>query len=910
MSSADVPTMNAGDPREVPRTVDREVLRASLARQLFAQQSSIQVGRFIIIERAGSGGMGVVYRAYDPELEREVAIKILLDKPDDERQRLIREARAAAKVVHPNVVSVFEVGVDDDNVFVAMEYVDGSTLREWSKDQAASAVISMHIQAGHGLAAAHAAGVVHRDYKPDNVLIGPDNRPRVADFGLARALGGDGDGPPTDELISTLTDAPDPFAAQPPTVSGGVTGTPAYMAPEQFLGGQVDEAADQYSFCVALYEGLTGSRPFGGVASFAREPDDALESHSNIDRRVRRVLETGLSLKPTDRFPSMQALLAQLERASAKRTPLYVGIALAGSALVAAAVFGNSREPDPPAPDPCADQVRLFDGRVDPESRKELLGRVSQWNLEPVELVEQRLDEQRESWGEVATEICREHRVDGSSTQELHDAKRTCLDDEARRVSLLVDQVLDADTPLQVLGAFDSTASVLDCANTDVVMGVQARSVESNGQTAVVREQLARLKAKAALTPLAELSAEFEALDEAARQQPDLVLQAETSYALAGQYASVSRYEEAEPLLRRAYRLARRANDVDRAIFVARYLGNYYALYRDNTMSEAETWSEVALAEIDDPRLSTKTVIATLLSASYTDEINGRADAALELRLKALENLREREVSPDDRLTLKVLGELAASYEISGRYDDSEALYRALIERRMALYPNETSQLALITHNFGSMLYHRGRIKEAIPIMWVSLEATSKEDSPTYWIHAANNLAAYLAEDGQLEEAESLLDEIEELLGSTEGSKRQVSYMLEARATVAEKREDFASAAKATEEAMAINEQTLPDDPLNGLVQQRLAYLLGRLGQRERAIEELEQARAQLQTAYGDDHPMLMSLELTRAAIEWHNGGQERAIELAKTVAESGIEPSATEAREALADWERGVKHR
>ncbi|MBK7539742.1 MAG: serine/threonine protein kinase [Myxococcales bacterium] len=280
-----------------------------------------KLGRYVISGRLGAGAMGVVYGAVDPELGREVAIKVLR-RPDPQlRDRLGREARAMAQVSHPNVVAVYDVGAVGEQVYIAMELVRGQTLRQWQEQAPRSTkeLVEIYLAAGRGLAAAHAAGVIHRDFKPDNVLLGVDGRPRVTDFGLAgvaagaaaRAsvsladLGPRPGGPGADELALTRT--------------GVLIGTPVYMAPEQFAGGNIDPRSDQWAFCVSLFEALYGQRPFAGAswdelaqavaAGVVREPAVRRASPA-LGRIVRR----GLAVRPGDRHATMEELLAELGR--------------------------------------------------------------------------------------------------------------------------------------------------------------------------------------------------------------------------------------------------------------------------------------------------------------------------------------------------------------------------------------------------------------------------------------------------------------------------------------------------------------------------------------------------------------------------------------------------------------------
>src|SRR5690606_13586850 len=221
--------------------------------------------RFTVLKRLGAGGMGVVYAAYDTELDRKVAIKLLrgVDEEGVHITRLRREAQALAKAAHRTVVHVYEVGDFRKQVFIAMEFVDGVTPRDGAPSEEfdpVAQVVEKFIEAGRGLAAAHAAGLIHRDFKPDNVLVGNDGRVRVLDFGLARGVDqGQVDpelscGESTLEQGPELLESTDSSLLAPLTRTGAILGTPAYMAPEQHLGNRADARSDQFAFCVALWE--------------------------------------------------------------------------------------------------------------------------------------------------------------------------------------------------------------------------------------------------------------------------------------------------------------------------------------------------------------------------------------------------------------------------------------------------------------------------------------------------------------------------------------------------------------------------------------------------------------------------------------------------------------------------------
>ncbi|HSD86944.1 MAG TPA: protein kinase [Kofleriaceae bacterium] len=305
-----------------------------------------KVGRFVVEGQLGSGGMGVVYAAHDRELDRRIALKVLRGAVDEEqRKRLMREGQAMAKVTHENVITVHEVGLQGSLVFLAQELLDGGSLREWLESKHTQReILGKFIAAGRGLAAAHAVGLVHRDFKPDNVLLGKDGRVRVSDFGLARSL----------QSIETVPYDPqvDPLGATSAelmkspmmtmTRTGAVMGTPLYMSPEQHAGEPADERSDQFSFCVALYEALYGGVPFPGKTSVALA--DAVMSgrmqpppkSATVPARLRKILLRGLSTKPEERYPSMDALLADLTHDPSRKVRRFTMIA----ALVLLAVAG------------------------------------------------------------------------------------------------------------------------------------------------------------------------------------------------------------------------------------------------------------------------------------------------------------------------------------------------------------------------------------------------------------------------------------------------------------------------------------------------------------------------------------------------------------------------------------------
>jgi predicted Ser/Thr protein kinase len=285
-------------------------------------------GRYRVDTVIGGGGMGVVYRAHDPRLDRAVAIKVVNRTGDGDAQRdlLVREAQSLARLSHPHICHVYDVGRDGDEVWVAMELIDGPDLRRWAVGRPVAAVVAALIDAGRGLAAAHAAGLIHRDVKPENVLVAGDGRAVVTDFGLARV---------DDATQSTLAAA------------GRVSGTPGYLAPEQLTGAPLDARVDQFAWAVMAWELLAGERPFP-VEPAARLA--AIRAGVATSRRVPpalgAALQRALASAPRDRFESMDALLAALARPSPSRARWLLAIGGALAVIAGAAIIAD-RGPDP-----------------------------------------------------------------------------------------------------------------------------------------------------------------------------------------------------------------------------------------------------------------------------------------------------------------------------------------------------------------------------------------------------------------------------------------------------------------------------------------------------------------------------------------------------------------------------------
>jgi tetratricopeptide (TPR) repeat protein len=401
------------DPSPTGAGVETRRMFAAVSRKLFELDAPRpKVGRFAILDRLGDGGMGTVYRAYDPDLDRGVAVKILhpqIGDTDEVRTAwLSREAKAMAQLNHPNIVTVHEIGVHDGQTFVAMELVEGGTLGDWMRDHPpereghAAAVLELFVQAMRGLAAAHDAGLVHRDLKPANMLIDRGGRLRIADFGLARAA-------KSEALSTTASDSANALGS-PTDATGSVVGTPAYMAPEQF-DGRSDARSDQFSLCASFFEAFYGIRAHAGATPLERL-DHVVRGRfvepptRDIPAWIREALQRGMAAEPADRFPDLHALADLVERRRTPRRRVLASVAAMG--LAGAVAFAATR---PAAqPEPCDDGATELSAVWNPEQRERLAAAFGDDPLAARSRVEARLDGFVTAWTGTRLEACTSQR--------------------------------------------------------------------------------------------------------------------------------------------------------------------------------------------------------------------------------------------------------------------------------------------------------------------------------------------------------------------------------------------------------------------------------------------------------------------------------------------------------------------
>jgi tetratricopeptide (TPR) repeat protein len=565
-----------------------------------------KVDRYQVLGAIGRGGMGEVYAAYHPDLDRRIALKVVYAAGADSAERwvrLLREARVVARLSHPNVVNVYDAGTLDGAIYIAMEFVEGETIDQWLRSAAPArswrAIVDVFVAAGRGLAAAHAAGVVHRDFKPQNVMVGRDGGVRVMDFGLARLAV-----EATDDQRAS-SDSAEARAAAPTSVTktGAVLGTPAYMAPEQFQGAAVDARADQFSFCVALHEALYGARPT--APALAHERVDVRSNASNAPARLKALIRRGLAADRTQRYASMDDLLRALERTRTRLRPRL--FAVAGGLAVLLVLLGGwrvTRHTGVSCVVPTERLAAAWSGRDD--ARRQATHRAFQSSGRPTaetswQRVAAALDDYVGKWSGMYVDSCEATHVRGEQSAEVLDLRTSCLNESLDEVRALTDVLVSADAAAIARASMVARdlMPISRCADLDVLRSAVPLPRDPVTLAAVqrLRATLRTVRAKgdlgnywAAARAVQALRPEVEALG----YEPLLaeLLQ------LLGMGLISADPAQAEELLERAFLAAERVGDRETAAKAAAEL-SYLLGYELGRGSEGERWSKVGDALVD-----------------------------------------------------------------------------------------------------------------------------------------------------------------------------------------------------------------------------------------------------------------------------------------------------------------------
>ncbi|MBL9104525.1 MAG: serine/threonine protein kinase [Myxococcales bacterium] len=870
-------------------------------------EGPFRIGRFTAVRQLGSGAMGVVYMAYDEQLDRKVAIKLLQGRPQAGhaslgQARLLREAQAMAHVSHPNVAAVYDVGPFEDQVFVAMEFVEGKTLAGWlaERERPWREVVEMFAQAGRGLAAAHAAGLVHRDFKPENVLVGDDGRARVLDFGLARAHREVQTLPP---LTASEIGASSSSLNLRLTQADSLVGTPAYMAPEQYMRAALDARSDQFSFCVALWEGLYGARPFGGqtlpemMAAVTRGAPQVPRQHRPVPAFVHDALCRGLAVDPERRWPDMPTLLAALERDPTRRRRR-IAWRIAGVAAVGAAALAGWRLQEL-ATRACTGAAAELVGVWDDERRAAVATAIAATDVAYADDVATRvragLDAYAAAWVGAHTQACEATAIRREQSQELLDRRMTCLDERRAALRALVEVLARADPSVveSAVQAAGELPRLEPCADRAYL---QARvrlpeDPDTARRVAAAREQVTAAHALYHAGKLAE-AREIAADIEDHGYAP---LQAEADLLRGELLLAASELQLAELRLREAYTAARAAgHDEVAAAAATRLIGVNGGLQAH--FAVGAVWREVAGAEVTRTRLP-------LAEADLARETGNMASREgdyprAEAELTRAVQLREQVVGAQHSSLIGPLDDLGKALERAGKYAEAERhLRRALALAEATLAPDHPL-VADAADNLGEIAQTQGRYEEALAHHLRGLEIRERvygRDNLRV-TDSLTNLGIVAESLGRTSESEAYFRRTlalhEKLLGPdapvTALTRANVGALLHIHGNDAESELLLRRALAAQESGLP------PDHPERVFVLSNLALTMRARGQVQEAIDLLVRALHVTERSSGADHANAAGIRQNLGSMLVQLGRQDEALaefERARQIREKALGP-------------------
>ncbi|MCX4243569.1 serine/threonine-protein kinase [Paraliomyxa miuraensis] len=839
-------------------------------------------GRYVVLETLGRGAMGRVLRAYDPKLQREVALKLVLGKVLDAnaRERMLREAQAMAQLSHPNVVAVFDVEELQAGLVLVMEYVPGQTLRRWSRSGGRrwDEVVAHYRKAGRGLAAAHAAGLLHRDFKPDNVLIDDAGGVKVTDFGLAKlsatetrssigesldsvlgldGLGLDGVGQPSEASGSGSIDVV-------LTQLGTVMGTPRYMPPEQHRGEPLEPSADQFAFCLSLWEALCGAPPFRSkeltrlYGQKQAGPPAWPSGSPPVPRPVIEAVRRGLSPEPVARWPSMEALLEALDHDPAKRRRQWLW-GLGGGALVVAAVAGWWSWSSARAQQCSGARERLagvWDEARREQAREAMLGVGASFAGPVWERTAGQLDRYADEWVAMHTEACEATTVRGEQSATVMDLRMACL--HRARVELsAVTQVLagaDVEVTRNAADVVGGLPRLSRCADVEALMlDVEPPPPE---EAAAVEEIRARLAEAISELRAGRFDQALARAEEARGMLAGIAYEpvvAEVALDHGVVLEELGRYAESEAALREGLRSAARFRRLDLVQELAEEL-MFVVGYQQRRMDEGRQLWELTLGlSLHDPvvEASAHNAYANVLAAD---------------------------------------GELA----------EAEAEYRRALQLREQALPPDDPELGISRSNLGLCLYSQGRYEESETELRRAVTAMEKAlgpDHPTVGLFH-NNLANTLSGQGRYEEAEAEIRRAMEVQEAALGPDHpDVAMAYNNLAQVLNQRGDHAGAEAQQREAIRRQERGLgAGHPDIAQSYNNLGNVLYAQGRYVEAEAELRRALPMLEAALGPEHA-IVAQSRSNLGLVLHEQGRDDEAE--------------AELRGALAQWERslGLEH-
>ncbi|MFO7561763.1 MAG: serine/threonine-protein kinase [Enhygromyxa sp.] len=833
-----------------------------------------RIGRYPILRKLGEGGMGVVYAAYDDLLDRKLAIKLLRPRSREgqQRVRLLREAQGLARLSHQNVVQIYEIGEHGEAVYMAMEFVAGRTLRAWLEQQPRSRaqILEVFAAAGRGLAAAHAARLIHRDFKPDNVMVADDGGVKVMDFGLVRAEGASeaepeepthGDAPPALTQLEVTSGSQSSLGVDL-TKTGSIMGTPAYMAPEQHFGRPTDARTDQFSFCVALWEALHGVRPFPGESiaalafnvtqgKLAEPPREA-----DVPGWLRKVIERGLAREPADRWPSMEALLDALGRDPARRRRTLLSVVAVGTLALGAwgwqqadrerraAAEERARDATIAA---CEEAGRTIDEVWSPAVQEQIgqaIGR-SELGFADEAWVRTRtiVDRYASNWAEARTQVCLQSELEGELDPSTVALALACLDERKASLASFASLLAEGDDA-RIHRAVWSAAELpllSDCTEPPKLAQMQPLPDDPRLRARVeaLRERLARIHA---LDTMGE-------------------------YELGSREAAAALAEAEElgwaPLIAAAQQaLGRLASDS----------GDYPAA---RAAYEQAMW--VAAQSGDDAR-----VLEAAISLVYAVGV-GLDDPEDGLRVaKLAEILLARLDGAGGPLEASLRNNIGAIHERRGQLDEALVEFERALTIYQATLPAAHPSISIALNNLGTIHARRGRLEQALDYFQQTLAIRESSLPPGH-----PRLAAAHENLGNLHAAQGSFDLAIAALGralSIYEANLPPDHLDIANSSinlgaVHFEREDFAAAEPLFRRGLEIREAALPPDSrLLGAAHNNLGLALDKLGRHEQAIDHLGRALAIYEAALEPDDPRLAALLFDYARSLLATGAAAKAI--------------------------------
>jgi tetratricopeptide (TPR) repeat protein len=722
---------NAGRQRAEPASAPTLSEQDALARDLIGRGTIM--GRYQIVEQLAVGGMGVVFRAYDPELSRPVALKLVqqqsidiehLANVDEYERRLLGEAQTLAKLSHPNVVAAFDVGKFEGHLFIAMELIDGVSASEWlgQKPRSFSEIVRVMVAAGRGLSEAHRVGVVHRDFKLSNVMVSAQGRAQVVDFGLALTPSGEAGTLRQESGYVLRQRDSDSDSGTEHTRSGTIVGTPGYIAPEQFAGHASDAQSDQFSYAAAVFRALTGVGAYSAESLSAYRRALLQRQRTAwprfVPRAVRRVIDRGLALEPAKRFRELGELVDKLEHAAAprrRRVTLAAAGAVAG--VAALAIYQARRVPS------CDLDVHSFDRAFGPGRRaavaRAFAGSGNPHGAEALSFVTGYLDEYRGRWQTTKQEACLATYVKKDQSEQVLKLRNACLDLKITQIDTLVGLLERADSTLvdRSTAAVRDLAVLADCADVATLM------TES--------EELPDDPARR--TQIGALTAELAAIDA---------------------LTTVGRWQDS---LTRAQAVMADAERLEHAPTRARAMKEaLFALQRLGRPKEADALMQRALVLAGEARV---TDVASwlgmrLLFAEVNDEHNVQARAMLPL----VEMLVRMEGNPAQR-RVRLLAYEAVILVWERQWDRAAELLKEALEDCHRLGPEGLMHCLTPQRGLGQLYAARKDYPAARREFEAAVELTKQIVGPSHpqVVNEYNNLAVTMVDGGQLEAAEQAI---------------------------------------------------------------------------------------------------------------------------------------------------------